>query len=150
MSFNYRLDVYGYGYLPDAPASANRGLLDQIAALTWVRENITGFGGNPDNITVAGESAGAMSILALLSRDDGLFPKAIVQSGTAHRAVAGAVSNSPHCGAAWGRPDPTTVKPGSANRCLASTASPPPSGPRRWMFCPDRATTCHFTPRNRT
>lgn len=62
VSFNYRLGVYGYGYLPDAPAPANRGLLDQIAALTWVRENITGFGGNPDSITVAGESAGAMSI----------------------------------------------------------------------------------------
>ena len=84
VSFNYRLGVYGFGYLPDAPAPANRGLLDQIAALTWVRENIAKFGGAPDNVTVAGESAGAMSILALLSRDDGLFHKAIVQSGTAH------------------------------------------------------------------
>ncbi|GAA2445175.1 carboxylesterase/lipase family protein [Streptomyces macrosporus] len=84
VSFNYRLGVYGFGYLPDAPAPANRGLLDQIAALTWVRENIAHFGGDPDNVTVAGESAGAMSILALLSRDDGLFHKAIVQSGTAH------------------------------------------------------------------
>ncbi|MEU2334755.1 carboxylesterase family protein [Streptomyces sp. NPDC006654] len=84
VSFNYRLGVYGFGYLPDAPAPANRGLLDQIAALTWVRENIAKFGGDPDNVTVAGESAGAMSILALLSRDDGLFHKAIVQSGTAH------------------------------------------------------------------
>ncbi|MFE9559029.1 carboxylesterase family protein [Streptomyces sp. NPDC006692] len=84
VSFNSRLGVYGFGYLPDAPAPANRGLLDQIAALTWVRENIAEFGGDPDNVTVAGESAGAMSILALLSRDDGLFHKAIVQSGTAH------------------------------------------------------------------
>jgi para-nitrobenzyl esterase len=84
VSFNYRLGVYGFGYLPDAPAPANRGLLDQIAALNWVRENIANFGGDPDNVTVAGESAGAMSILALLSRDDGLFHKAIVQSGTAH------------------------------------------------------------------
>ncbi|MFJ3233805.1 carboxylesterase/lipase family protein [Streptomyces sp. NPDC086787] len=84
VSFNYRLGVYGFGYLPDAPAPANRGLLDQIAALTWVRENIANFGGDPDNITVAGESAGAMSVLALLSREDGLFHRAIVQSGTAH------------------------------------------------------------------
>ncbi|MFV0131512.1 carboxylesterase/lipase family protein [Streptomyces sp. HMX112] len=84
VSFNYRLGVYGFGHLPDAPAPANRGLLDQIAALTWVRDNIAEFGGDPGNVTVAGESAGAMSILALLSRDDGLFHKAIVQSGTAH------------------------------------------------------------------
>lgn len=84
VSINYRLGVYGFGYLPDAPQPANRGLLDQIAALTWVRDNIARFGGNPDNVTVAGESAGAMSVLALMSRDDGLFHKAIVQSGTAH------------------------------------------------------------------
>ncbi|MEU9983780.1 carboxylesterase family protein [Streptomyces sp. NPDC050856] len=84
VSINYRLGVYGFGYLPDAPQPANRGLLDQIAALTWVRENIAAFGGDPGNVTVAGESAGAMSVLALLSRDDGLFHKAIVQSGTAH------------------------------------------------------------------
>jgi para-nitrobenzyl esterase len=84
VTINYRLGVDGFGYLPDAPAPANRGLLDQIAALTWVRENIARFGGDPDNVTVCGESAGAMSVLALLSRDDGLFHKAIVQSGTAH------------------------------------------------------------------
>ncbi|MFG3304829.1 carboxylesterase/lipase family protein [Streptomyces wuyuanensis] len=84
VSINYRLGVYGYGYLPDAPAPANRGLLDQIAALRWVRENIARFGGDAGNVTVAGESAGAMSVLALLSRDDGLFHRAIAQSGTAH------------------------------------------------------------------
>ncbi|MEU5116678.1 carboxylesterase family protein [Streptomyces longwoodensis] len=84
VSFNYRLGVYGYGYLPDAPAPANRGLLDQVAALRWVRENIARFGGDPDNVTVAGESAGAMSVLALLARDDGLFHRGIVQSGNGH------------------------------------------------------------------
>ncbi|MFD6281747.1 carboxylesterase/lipase family protein [Streptomyces sp. NPDC060209] len=84
VSINYRLGVDGFGYLPDAPAPANRGLLDQIAALTWVRENIAAFGGDPGDITLCGESAGAMSVLALLSRDDGLFHKAIVQSGNAH------------------------------------------------------------------
>jgi para-nitrobenzyl esterase len=84
VTVNYRLGVDGFGYLPDAPAPANRGLLDQLAALRWVRENIAAFGGDPSKVTLCGESAGAMSVLALLSRDDGLFQQAIVQSGTAH------------------------------------------------------------------
>lgn len=87
VSINYRLGVEGFGYIADAPAPANRGLLDQIFALRWVRDNIANFGGDPDDITVAGESAGAMCILALLStgRRD-LFHRAIVQSGSAHVA----------------------------------------------------------------
>ena len=64
VSVNYRLGVDGFGYLPDAPA--NRGLLDQIAALEWVRDNIAAFGGDPGNVTIFGESAGAMSITTLL------------------------------------------------------------------------------------
>ncbi|CCH31136.1 carboxylesterase family protein [Actinosynnema sp. NPDC047251] len=84
VSFNYRLGVEGFGYVADAPVPANRGLLDQIAALEWVRDNIAGFGGDPDNVTVFGESAGAMSILTLLSLDLGLFHRAIAQSGSAH------------------------------------------------------------------
>ncbi|QCX78679.1 Carboxylesterase [Streptomyces sp. YIM 121038] len=84
VSLNYRLGVYGFGYLPDAETPANRGLLDQISALRWVRDNIAGFGGDPERVTVAGESAGAMSVLALLSAGVDLFQRAIVQSGTAH------------------------------------------------------------------
>lgn len=81
VSCNFRLGVLGYGLFPDAPA--NRGLLDQIAALAWVRENITAFGGDPDRITVFGESAGAISIGALLAapRAAGLFARAVLQSG---------------------------------------------------------------------
>ncbi|MEU6585982.1 carboxylesterase family protein [Nocardia sp. NPDC046763] len=86
VSFNYRLGLEGFGYLPDAPAPANRGLLDQILALQWVRDNIENFGGDPGNVTVFGESAGAMSILALMASRPTLFDKAIVQSGTAHIA----------------------------------------------------------------
>ncbi|MCW2941531.1 MAG: putative carboxylesterase [Actinomycetia bacterium] len=79
VTFNYRLGVEGFGNLPGAPA--NRGLLDQIAALRWVRDNIGAFGGDPANVTVFGESAGAFSVLTLLSLDLGLFRRAISQSG---------------------------------------------------------------------
>ncbi|MEU6314395.1 carboxylesterase family protein [Streptomyces sp. NPDC047014] len=81
VSFNFRLGVLGYGLFPDAPA--NRGLLDQIAALTWVRENIEAFGGDPGRVTLFGESAGAISIGALLAapRAAGLFHQAVLQSG---------------------------------------------------------------------
>ncbi|MEU9303796.1 carboxylesterase family protein [Streptomyces sp. NPDC048269] len=81
VSFNYRLGVLGYGLFPDAPA--NRGLLDQIAALEWVRDNVGAFGGDPARVTVFGESAGAISIGSLLAAPGaaGLFARAILQSG---------------------------------------------------------------------
>lgn len=80
VTFNYRVGFEGFGTVPGAPA--NRGFLDQIAALTWVQENISGFGGDPDNVTVFGESGGGASIAALLSAPaaHGLFRRAIVQS----------------------------------------------------------------------
>src|SRR5260221_4058010 len=59
VSFNYRLGVDGFALLPGAPA--NRGLLDQVAALEWVRDNISSFGGDPGDVTIFGESAGALS-----------------------------------------------------------------------------------------
>ena len=77
---NYRLGVEGFGQIPGAPA--NRGLLDLVAALRWVALNIGAFGGDPGNLTVLGESAGAGAIAALLAMDGtrGLFRRAIAQS----------------------------------------------------------------------
>ena len=80
VTFNHRIGVEGYAYLPGVPA--NRALLDQVAALRWVRQNIAAFGGDPDLVTVFGESAGAGAIASLLVMPAaaGLFRRAIAQS----------------------------------------------------------------------
>lgn len=80
VSLNYRLGFEGFGHVPGRPD--NRGLLDQMAALRWVRDNITAFGGDPDNVTIAGESAGAGSVVCLMASPDarGLFHRAIAHS----------------------------------------------------------------------
>lgn len=88
VTINYRLGVFGYLAHPDLSAespdgvSGNYGVLDQIAALEWVRDNIESFGGDPDNVTIAGESAGALSVMYLMAAPGarGLFSKAIAQS----------------------------------------------------------------------
>jgi carboxylesterase type B len=87
VTINYRIGAEGFLYLPDG--DANLGLRDQLAALEWVGENIAAFGGDPGNVTVFGQSAGAMSIGTLLSmpRAEGLFRRAIVQSGGAHQVM---------------------------------------------------------------
>ncbi|RCV50694.1 carboxylesterase/lipase family protein [Marinitenerispora sediminis] len=84
VTINYRLGPEGFLLLPDG--TANLGLLDQIAALEWVQANIAAFGGDPANVTVFGESAGAISIAALMAmpRARGLFRRAIAQSGAGH------------------------------------------------------------------
>lgn len=87
VSMNYRLGIFGFMYLGELlgekyATSGNNGLLDQIAALKWVKTNIEAFGGNPENITVFGESAGAVSVANLLIMPEakGLFHKAIIES----------------------------------------------------------------------
>jgi carboxylesterase type B len=88
VTINYRVGADGFLSLGDG--NANRGLLDQVAALEWVRDNIAAFGGDPGNVTIFGQSAGAMSVATLLSmpRAEGLFRRAIAQSGAAHHAIS--------------------------------------------------------------
>ena len=92
VTINYRVGAEGFLYLGDG--IANLGLLDQVAALEWVRENIAAFGGDPGNVTVFGESAGALSIGTLLAmpRAAGLFRRAIVQSGGSHHVSSAATA----------------------------------------------------------
>jgi para-nitrobenzyl esterase len=92
VTINYRVAAEGFLYLGDG--DANLGLLDQVAALRWVRENIAAFGGDPGNVTIFGESAGAMSVGTLLSmpRAEGLFRRAIAQSGAAHQVISAATA----------------------------------------------------------
>jgi para-nitrobenzyl esterase len=87
VTINYRLGAEGFLFL--GGGTANLGLLDQIAALEWVQENIAAFGGDPGKVTVAGQSAGAMSITTLMAmpRARGLFRQAVIQSGAAAQTL---------------------------------------------------------------
>lgn len=87
VSINYRVGIWGFfahsGLAADGEKTGNFGLLDQIFALQWVKKNIAAFGGNPEQVTIAGQSAGSMSVNALVASPlaRGLFNKAIGQSG---------------------------------------------------------------------
>src|SRR5665213_2829857 len=93
VTVNYRLGVFGFLAHPELTkesphhASGNYGLMDQIAALKWVRDNIAKFGGDPKNVTIFGQSAGAVDVNVLMTSPQakGLFHKAIAESGTVSR-----------------------------------------------------------------
>jgi para-nitrobenzyl esterase len=100
VTVNYRLGPLGFIRLADVtggkiPSSGNEGMLDQVAALEWVRDNIAEFGGDPGNVTIFGESAGGMSVGTLLAMPAarGLFHKAIPQSGACHTGAPVARAN---------------------------------------------------------
>lgn len=98
VSFNYRVGRFGTFALPQLTAQnadggrlGNYGIMDQIAALQWVKRNIAAFGGDPANVTIAGESAGGISVHALVTSPEatGLFDKAVVMSGGDGKAFTG-------------------------------------------------------------
>lgn len=98
---NHRLNVFGFTQLPDSwgpeyASSGVAGLLDIVAALRWVRDNIARFGGDPENVTIFGESGGGAKVSLLLSMPSakGLFRKAIIQSGAALQATPRAYASS--------------------------------------------------------
>ncbi|OFE16724.1 carboxylesterase [Humibacillus sp. DSM 29435] len=137
---NYRLGAPGFAVLDGAPT--NLGLRDQIAALTWVRENVAAFGGNPDNVTLFGESAGAMSVATLMTSPgaQGLFHRAIAQSGAATvacslddaRLVSGELAAQlgvPATAEAFAELDPDDVLAAQTAVALAIQADP---NPQRW------------------
>lgn len=92
ITINYRLGADGF--LSLGAGMANLGLLDQIAALTWVQENIAAFGGDPTNVTIFGESAGGMSVATLIAMPAaaGLFRRGIAQSGAGHHVFSPATA----------------------------------------------------------
>jgi para-nitrobenzyl esterase len=98
VSINYRLGPYGYLHMAelfdDLGAVTSPGMLDQIAALEWVQSNIANFGGDPERVTLFGNSAGGMSIGALMASPaaSGRFKRVICQSGAAHHALPREVS----------------------------------------------------------
>lgn len=97
VAVNYRLGVFGYLAHPDLAGesqhgiSGNYGLMDQIAALQWVQQNIASFGGDPSKVTIFGQSAGAASVAYLMAspKTDGLFQRAILQSGAPFGSMLG-------------------------------------------------------------
>jgi para-nitrobenzyl esterase len=99
VTLNYRLGVQGFLHLadhfPDFPDSGNLGILDQVAALQWVQANIAAFGGDPGRVTIAGESAGGMSVGTLMALPEakGLFQQAILQSGAGHNGLSAATAS---------------------------------------------------------
>ena len=127
VSINYRLGVLGYLYFNDLihedhNISANNGLLDQIEALRWVKNNIAAFGGNPEDITLFGESAGGMSIATLLASPSakGLFKRAIIQSGGADQVLT--------------RSEATDI----ARKFLEITEIDPGKPEKLWQLSPDQ------------
>ncbi|TDD63203.1 carboxylesterase/lipase family protein [Kribbella antibiotica] len=123
---NYRLGANGFLWFGEGVA--NLGLLDQVAALKWVRDSIAAFGGDPAAVTVMGESAGAMSVGALMTMPSaqGLFDRAIMESGAGHHAItpAGALTVGRRLAKALGvAPTREAVATASTDALIAAQAA---------------------------
>lgn len=149
VTINYRLNVFGFFGHPELTkesphaASGNYGLLDQIAAVRWVHENIAAFGGDPDRITVAGQSAGASAVHSLTASPlaRGTFHRAIMQSGSslntlgAGRPLADLESHGVRFAAAKGAASIADLRAMSWQQVFARIpppASGAPAQPLRW------------------
>ena len=137
VTLNFRLGALGSLYAPER-AVTNAAFRDQLLALRWVRDEIGAFGGDPVDVTIAGQSSGAMAIACMLTGDaaDGLFDRAILQSGGLERVrsttAAAAVARRFH--AALGDADPSVEAILAAQRTIP-TGFVPPEGP--WHHCVD-------------
>jgi para-nitrobenzyl esterase len=145
VSMNYRLGVFGFFVHPDLAAespqhaSGNYGLLDQTAALQWVKRNIKNFGGDPNNVTLFGESAGSFSVSAQMASPlaQGLFAHAIGESGGAFAArglefqplAQKEKSNTAYAQETFGTSDLAALRGMSAQDLMAKMAAAPPPGP---------------------
>ncbi len=131
VSINYRLGALGFAQLgeiggSDYATSGTNGIQDQLAALRWVRDNVAFFGGDPARVTIAGESAGAMSVGTLLGAagGSGLFRAAILQSGAAHHVLSAqsGAEVARHFVRALGAGDVAEIVGAPAERILAAQA----------------------------
>lgn len=144
VSVNHRLNIFGFLHLADLGGerfahSSNAGMLDQIAALVWVRENIGHFGGDPGNVTIFGESGGGGKVSTLLAMPaaQGLFHRAIVQSGAAIRMTtrerANALAEAVLKELGLGRGDCEQLQAVPPSPLLAAIApASRAAGPRQW------------------
>ena len=129
VSMNYRLGIFGFFELPELTAesphhaSGNYGLLDQTAALAWVKNNIAAFGGDPNNVTIFGESAGSISVSAQMASPlaKGLFAKAIGESGGALYGSDPAAPTLSYWSARWAF---ATLPRGESRRLVSVRAFP--------------------------
>ena len=111
VTINHRLNVFGFTYLgeaagPDFALSGGAGMLDIVAALEWVRDNIDRFGGDPNLVTIFGQSGGGRKVATLMSMPGakGLFHRAIIESGAVLRLTTqeDAVQRPNCCSPSWG------------------------------------------------